>query len=223
MISAKLLEAYDRWAQAYPAQPHNPLMEAEQRAMLDGMPLVTGRDVLDLACGTGRYARLAERSGAAHVVALDFSLAMLGRAAAKGRVRGDISRLPLRDRSFHLVISGLALGHAPDLVACMREIARVLRPGGVLIYSDFHPEAGRCGLERSFKDAAGERVVLPRTTHDVPAHMAALESAGLRLTWYRDLRVGYEVCDPFPGSEDFYRTWQGTPIVLVAQASRPRP
>jgi malonyl-CoA O-methyltransferase len=223
MSATSLLDAYDRWAPAYPAQPHNPLMQAEQRAMLDGLPPLAGRDVLDLACGTGRYAGLAEHRGASSVLALDFSLSMLRRAAVARRVRADMSRLPLRDQVVDVVLSGLALGHAPDLAGCMREVARVLRPGGVLLYSDFHPEAARAGLERSFQDASGARVVLPPDAHDVAAHRSALAAAGLRLDWYRELRVGIEVRDPFPRGESFYRRWHGTPLVLVALATRAPP
>ena len=53
------LEAYERWAPTYPPEPHNPLMRAEQREVLTQLPVLAGRRVLDLACGTGRYAALA--------------------------------------------------------------------------------------------------------------------------------------------------------------------
>ena len=51
----------------------------------------------------------------------------------------------------------------PTLHRWMGEIARVLNGGGVLLYSDFHPEAARAGLTRSFKDA-----------HNRSSHGAAL-------------------------------------------------
>src|SRR4051812_28018345 len=82
------LEAYERWAPRYEPAPHNPLMAAEQREMLAWLPPLVDRVVLDLACGTGRYSRLAERAGAHRVVGVDFSMGMLARGSGS-RIRGD--------------------------------------------------------------------------------------------------------------------------------------
>jgi SAM-dependent methyltransferase len=220
MSQLSTLEVYERWAPSYLAEPHNPLMAAEQVAMLARLPELAGRVVLDLACGTGRYAQLALRAGAARVVALDNCAAMLARVASHERVRADMTRLPFRDASFDVVVSGLALGHASDLTRCMTEIARVLRPGGVLQYSDFHHEAGRRGLERSFRDGGGTRHTLPADGYDVGQHRDALRSAGLLDIELHDIRAGHELNGSFPGAEEFYREWHGTPMVLVARARR---
>ena len=90
-------ELYECSAPLYPAEPHNPLMMAEQTAMLARMPPLAGVRALDLACGSGRYARYLSEGGAAQVVALDFSAAMLRRVARGNAVRGDLLTLPLRD------------------------------------------------------------------------------------------------------------------------------
>ena len=69
-----------------------------------------------------------------------------------GRVCASMMQLPFAADTFDAVISGLALGHADGVYPWMVEIARVLRKGGTLLYSDFHPDAARAGLTRSFKD-----------------------------------------------------------------------
>jgi len=71
------LQAYERWAPIYPPVAHNPLMRAEQQAMLERLPALAGRRVLDLACGSGRYSRLLLEAHAGRVVALDFCIPML--------------------------------------------------------------------------------------------------------------------------------------------------
>ena len=76
-MAAKTREAYERWAPLYPPFAHNPLMRAEQSAMLELWPDVRGRRVLDLACGSGRYSRLLMEHRAAQVVAMDDCAAML--------------------------------------------------------------------------------------------------------------------------------------------------
>lgn len=214
------LEVYERWAPAYPPEPHNPLMQAEQAAMLARVPDLRGKRVLDLACGSGRYARLLAEAGAADVVAADFSVAMLSRVTAARRVRAELTRLPFASACFDFIVSGLALGHAADLALCMREIARVLRPGASIRYSDFHADAERAGLTRSFRDATNRTFTLPPGRHGLEQHRAAVEGAGLRIESVQELRAGREVCAPFRGSDEFYRRWRDLPLVFVIEARR---
>jgi malonyl-CoA O-methyltransferase len=216
-----LAQAYDRWAEVYLPTPHNPLMEVEQGALLGLLGEVRGRDVLDLACGSGRYGALALEAGARTVVGLDRSVAMLARAALGSRVRGELTRLPLCNASFDVVVSGLALGHAVDLDGCAREIARVLRPGGTLVYSDFHDEAWRAGLTRSFKDATGQGVTLPRDGYAPARHRAALQAAGFEIEALRELRVGIEFTPAFNGSATLYQRHHGVPLLLLVRARKP--
>lgn len=217
-------EAYDRWAAQYPPMPHNPLMQAEQRAMLSHWPAVRNRRVLDLACGSGRYTRRLLDDGAAEVVAADFSAAMLARLDAAHpacrRVRADMMRLPFADAGFDAIICGLAVGHAASMPDWAAECARLLRPGGHLLYSDFHPQAAQAGLTRSFTDGSGATVVLPHVHHPVEAQTAALAQAGLRTDIIEELRVGSGFNEPFPGCEEFHRRWHGLPLLLIIRAVR---
>jgi malonyl-CoA O-methyltransferase len=221
MSEPSLHEVYERWAPLYPALPHNPLMQAEQAAMLERLPAVEGHCVLDLACGSGRYARQALQRGAANIVAMDFSLAMLRQVSAGAALRGELDALPLRDAQFDLVISGLALGHASNLAGCMREIARVLKPGGTLLYSDFHPEAQRRGQTRSFRDARGEQHTVPPAQFDCEAHLTAIRGASLDLIEVFEPRAGVEFLPEFPQASSFFRDWRGTPMLLVIHARKP--
>ena len=210
------VEAYDLWAASYPPVPHNPLMRAEQAAMLALWPEdVRGLRALDLACGTGRYALLLEARGAAPVVGTDRSPEMLRRAPLAHRVHADMMDLPFADAQFDLVVSGLAVGHAPSLDGWMREMARVLAPGGLLVFTDFHPDAARAGMTRSFTDGAQRRHELLHGLYSLAAHQAAAASAGLALEQAREVRVGHELQESFTGSETFYSRWQGLAIVLA--------
>ncbi len=94
-----------------------------------------GDRVLDACCGTGDLA-IAARARGADVVGLDFSEAMLERAGAKSTeiewVRGDVLALPFDDASFDAVTVGFGVRNVDDLDAGLRELRRVLRPGGRL-------------------------------------------------------------------------------------------
>ena len=221
--AAPTLAAYDLWADTYAAEPHNPLMSAEQKAMLELLPDVRGRRVLDLGCGTGRYARLLAAAHAAEVIALDMSAPMLRQVTTGTRILANMTQLPFARDSFDVVVSGLALGHAPDLDLWMNEVARVLRPGGTLLYSDFHPEASLRGLRRSFKDSANRSHTVPHCCHGLHSQREAAASAALTMQVTRELRAGIEFQEEFPGSSDFYLRHFGTPLVLVVRASKQVP
>jgi ubiquinone/menaquinone biosynthesis C-methylase UbiE len=215
---ADTLQAYERWAPLYPPEPHNPLMRVEEAAMREYWPLVAGRRTLDLASGTGRYARLLTASQAADVVAVDFCLPMLARASNARRVCASMMQLPFANATFDVVIAGLALGHAPSLQAWMTEVARVLTEGGTLLYSDFHPEAARVGLTRSFNSEKGQSIAVPHHSFDLDSQKKAAAAANLTIDVVRELCVGRELTEPFANSDEFYRRWDGLPIALVIRA-----
>jgi demethylmenaquinone methyltransferase/2-methoxy-6-polyprenyl-1,4-benzoquinol methylase len=93
--------------------------------------------ILDLCCGTGDIAR--RLTG--RVVGVDFTAEMLQVAATRTQcvawVRGDALRLPFTDNSFDVVTVGYGLRNLADLEDGLREIHRVLRPGGKLLSLDF--------------------------------------------------------------------------------------
>jgi malonyl-CoA O-methyltransferase len=161
-------------------------------------------------------------SRAAQVVALDFSAAMLSHVDAAHRVRASMLKLPFGAGVFDAVVSGLAVGHAPDVYRWMAEIARVLKPGGVLLYSDFHPEAARAGHSRKFTDENQRTHTVPHHSHSISSQSQAAATAGLTIDSLEELRAGFELSEAFPQSENFYQRWSGWPFVLIVRAQKAR-
>jgi SAM-dependent methyltransferase len=99
------------------------------------------RRILDAACGNGRYSRFLLRHADpdAHITAFDLSPNMLRRARrrlASDRVTfavADLTRLPYTDGAFDAVVCGWVLEHLPDPRLGLRELARVLAPGGRML------------------------------------------------------------------------------------------
>jgi demethylmenaquinone methyltransferase / 2-methoxy-6-polyprenyl-1,4-benzoquinol methylase len=95
-----------------------------------------GDHVLDAACGTGDLALAAQRAGAARIVGVDFSERMLERAARKSSavewVQGDLCKLPFADETFQAATIGFGLRNVADREGALRELGRVLEPGGRL-------------------------------------------------------------------------------------------
>lgn len=192
--------AYARWAAHYPPRAHNRLMEIEQAALLELLPPLAGRDVLDLACGTGRYGLIARERGARSVVSVDNSLPML-RAGRVPAAEGDMTRLPLPTGRFDVILCGLAVGHlAPEVMPrAFAEMARVLRPGGEVLLSDFHPYLYLSGGRRTFSDARGQRFAVEHYPHMLADYFAAGTAAGLRLVNVAEPRASIEPGDfPLP-------------------------
>ena len=127
-----------------------------------------GRRVLDAGCGCGLVARELARAGA-EVVGVDRSLGSLGvaRRAANGGFRpaqGRLERLPFAGGSFDAVVAADVLEHLPDLPAAVAELARVLVPGGSLLFDTVNRTfwswfTGVFGLEQVLR-------MVPRGTHD---------------------------------------------------------
>ena len=105
--------------------------------------------VLDVATGTGDLALALRAAGAADVVGLDFSAAMLDRArrkeaiAASDRriswVEGDAMSLPFADQSFDAVTVAFGIRNMPSYPAALGEMFRVLRPAGTLVCLETTP------------------------------------------------------------------------------------
>jgi SAM-dependent methyltransferase len=158
----------------------------------DRLGVRPGDKVLDLGCGFGRHAFEAARRGAA-VVALDAGpdevaqvRATLGAMVDAGElaaehpasaVQGNALTLPFADGVFDRVIASEVLEHIPDDTAAMRELARVLRPGGTMAVTVPRcvPEAVNWALSDEYHDTPGGHVrIYRRSTLE-----RRLESAGL--------------------------------------------
>jgi malonyl-CoA O-methyltransferase len=135
------------------------------------------RRILDAGSGPAREAfALAARYRAAHVVALDFSLSML--RAGRGRwprrnpasaVCADMERLPFADASFELAWSNMALHWLGEPLDALRELARALAPGGLLMFSMLGPDS-----LKELRSAAGSgRVHAFSDMHDIGDRLVA--------------------------------------------------
>ncbi len=182
------LEGYARWARQYDREI-NPLIAIETPYVEQILAELRMEQVLDAATGTGRHAlRVAQRG--ARVAAIDQSPEMLAEARAAAVRHGlDIDfrlgsldePLPYEDAQFDLVICALALCHVANLRGAVREFARVLRPGGAVLVTDFHPDCVGQGWRAALFDA-GTAYVLTYAGHTREAYLSALTDAGLQIT-----------------------------------------
>lgn len=214
-------QAYALWAASYPPQPHNAVMQAEQRAMLARMPAtLAGLAVLDAGCGSGRYLLHALQRGAAQVTGVDLAAAMLARArsaAARAHLaRGSLAALPLLDGCVDLSICALTIGHLPDLRRSLAELGRVTRRGGTVLVSQFHPIGHALGWTRDFK-ADGRHYAVRQWPHLYSHWHDACASLGLDIE-----AVAEAMLDPddIPAGAHFDPAALDLPVALVLRLRR---
>jgi SAM-dependent methyltransferase len=130
---------YDGYHAKSAATPAEDAVRRRTRAIFEGwldrLAPERGAKVLDLSCGIGQFLEvLAQRRGDLDIHGLDFSpfaVAQAQRAVPQAKVRrGDAMKLPYPAASFDLVTCLGALEHYPDSAQGLREIQRVLKPGG---------------------------------------------------------------------------------------------
>lgn len=133
-------DSYARWR----AAPLGALVERlERQVVFDLAGPLAGRRVLDIGTGDGTYAIEAAARGA-DVTGLDANPAMLEAARARGQARGvslrlepgHVERLPFADERFDVVFAVTVLCVVKDPIPVLREIARVLVPGGRLVIGE---------------------------------------------------------------------------------------
>lgn len=136
-------QSFARQAEAW---SHAPLLRDQEilDRIVRPLGLGEGDSVLDVACGTGILTlAMAERAG--RVTGIDITPAMLQKAEAARSARGlhnatfqegDAERLPFRDGHFSAAVTRLTVHHFPDPPRVLREMVRVVRPGGRVAVAD---------------------------------------------------------------------------------------
>ncbi len=161
--------------------------------------------VLDVGCGTGTFAeRLVHTNPHIAITGVDVSIGMLAEARRKTArapnarfVQASAEALPFPDASFDVVVSASALHYVPDPAQGVREMARVLRPGGRLALLDWDRGRWWMALMDRFLAVADSAHGRTLTADEIARHMA---DAGLdvrvlerprRGAWAFAVAVGY--------------------------------
>jgi ubiquinone/menaquinone biosynthesis C-methylase UbiE len=159
--------AYDIWALSYDHQPDNLMLALDEElcGSLLAQVQLSGKVIADIGCGTGRHWQKIFDRQPSRLVGYDVSGGMLEILRKKFPPAETHQlkdhRLPeLENASCDLLLSTLTMAHIPDPEAALTEWYRVLKPGGEMIITDYHPVALARGGQRTFRE--GERVIAVR-------------------------------------------------------------
>ncbi len=150
--------------------------------------VASGDIVVDVGCGTGNAALAAARRGA-RVTGVDPAQRLLEVAHRRARedgldvrfVEGDAAALPLADDAFDAAISVFAVIFCPDGPGAVRELVRVVRPGGRIAVTTWRPTGAIAAVGRLVREAVGDDAPRPVLDWgDTDAVLAAFAGAGAR-------------------------------------------
>jgi ubiquinone/menaquinone biosynthesis C-methylase UbiE len=218
-------EGYASWSAVYDTMA-NALIRAEEpivRATFSGLSPARG---LDAACGTGRHAAWLADAGH-EIVGIDRTEAMLAIARQKvpGAIFrvGDIDQLPFDDGEFDFAVCALALTHLVDPSVAIGELARVVRPGGIVVLTDAHPTFVLLQGQAQFPTPKGMAYVRNHA-HLHGTYLRAFVAAGLEVrnveepTIEMDFGHGLQA----PVADALRALWQDIPVALVWTLSTQR-
>jgi ubiquinone/menaquinone biosynthesis C-methylase UbiE len=222
-------EAYDIWAHDYDNQPDNLMLALDGtlcQELLADLPL-TGKTIVDIGCGTGRHWPALFNRSPARLIGYDVSSGMLDRLRIKD-LRAETHLLSgatltgLADDSCDLVLSTLTIAHIADLAAALTEWNRVLKPGGDMVITDYHPTALAKGGQRTFRK--GERLIAIRNhIYPIPWLISITHQLGLTEITLAEreidesMRPWYEKQNALP----VFRRFLGVPIIYGLHLKKP--
>jgi ubiquinone/menaquinone biosynthesis C-methylase UbiE len=153
-VLAEIEREFDLTAEGYEARS----AEWDYRGATDGPAfaarhLPAGARILDAGCGTGLIGAGLHALGWEDLAGADISAGMLARARARGIYRTlakcDLCAMPFEDASFDAVVCIAVLTYAPSLERTFSEFERVLRPGGLLVFSHRVDLEADCGFDEA--------------------------------------------------------------------------
>ena len=182
-----VVEAYDIWSASYDNQPGNLMLDMDEALFSLLLEQVELKDkfVADIGCGTGRHWQIIYGRGPALLTGYDVSAGMLKQLRAKfpdaiTRHVTDNLLEGLPDESFDCIISTLTIAHIKELDEAIASWARILKPGGDLLITDFHPATLAKGGKRSFS-SGNKTLAVINYVHPLEELVKQFEQQGLKL------------------------------------------
>jgi ubiquinone/menaquinone biosynthesis C-methylase UbiE len=209
---------YDLWSEAYDSTP-NPVVAMDSRHTIASLAPQPGELILDAGCGTGRNFSNLHRAGSS-AIGIDFSFGMLN-VARRNHPDFPVSladlehTLPFETGSFDAVLCALIGEHLSALRSVLQEFYRVLKPGGRLVFSVYHPEMAAAGIEANFEQG-GVEYRLGAFHYTVTEHERFFGETGFVDTIAKEFAGDEELARAVPSAAKFL----GFPILLVLTARK---
>ena len=216
-----VVEAYDLWASDYDMQPGNLMLHLDGmlfKGLLEGLDL-NDKLIADIGCGTGRQWPIIFNKKPAALTGFDVSAGMLKKLKDKYpdahtlKITNNLFS-EVADGSFDIIVSTLTVAHIEDIDEAMHAWSRLLKPGGEIIITDFHPHTLASGGKRTFKH--GNTLMAVRNyVHPIFTIKEALISNGFKLMTQQEIKID-ETMKPFYADANalhVYEKYLGFPVI----------
>lgn len=220
-------EAYDLWAATYDQQPGNLMLYLDEiivSSLISKMQL-KDKDIADIGCGTGRHWPALYKQEPASITGFDVSRGMLSRlkekfpAANTRLVSGNI--IPTDGIAFDCIISTLTIAHIEDLAAAITSWGALLKPGGDLLITDFHPSILAQGGKRSFRHHS-RTLSVKNYVHPVGVIADHLQRNNMELVEKKERLIDESVKPFYEAQESIhvYNRYKGMPVIYGLLAKK---
>lgn len=165
------LEGYNAWAKTYFSES-NPVKDHSNKWVEQLLPDLNSKTMLDAGCGAGYFCLYAEKQKAFKIVGVDFSSEMIAQAkkncpSAEFHCT-DLISFVYTHESFDIIICALVLGHIQSISPVLKNFAHLLKPGGELILTDFHPYQTQHHAKRTFVNPqTGNTLAIEHYLHSI--------------------------------------------------------
>ncbi len=212
--------AYNLWADTYDNQPKNLVLALDESIFINLLAdvAIQNKTVADIGCGTGRHWKYILDQQPASLTGYDVSESMLQVLKQKFPEQKVIqitsTYLNEPDQSCDLVVSTLALAHILDMRSALQEWCRILKPGGDLIITDYHPVALEKGGSRTFRHH-NHLVIVKSYIHPIDTVINAAKQLNLDVSRYIEKVIDDSVRSWYEHQNALttFNQFKGTPIV----------
>jgi malonyl-CoA O-methyltransferase len=179
------LDGYNKWAASY-ARESNPIKNFSDQLIVKYIPDLSGKSVLDVGCGAGKFCVLAESQGASSIEGIDLSPEMIQHSMKACKyatfIASDISSVALEKAKYDVVICSLVLAHIEVLDATLAKILESLKSDGILALTDFHPFLTLSNSKRTFLDlSTGKKYEVQHYLHLFGEYFNIFHNYGMKV------------------------------------------
>lgn len=221
--------AYNLWSASYDAQPDNLMIAWDEEIfsiLLNNINL-QHKIIADVGCGTGRHWKKILVHQPKKLIGFDVSEGMLNilqqkfPTAETHHLKNDrLSELEYHSCDF--ILSTLTIAHIQNAKKALSEWERVLKPGGEMIITDYHPTALSKGGKRTFNHN-GKTIMVKNYVHSIDKIKNIARQLDLEVIRFIEKSID-ESAKPYYEKQDaiaVYQAWKGMPIIYGIHLKKP--
>ncbi len=213
--------AYNLWSESYDDQPNNLMLAWDEEifSVLLNAIEIKNKIVADIGCGTGRHWKKLFDKNPKNIIGFDVSAGMLKKLnekfpSAETHLLAGNNLNDLQNESVDCILSTLTIAHIQNAKQALHEWSRVLKPGGEMIITDYHPIALAKGGKRTFSHHK-KTIAIKNYVHPIDAVTSLAKQLHLRVLRLTEKPIDDSAKHFYEAQNaiNVYESWKGTPVI----------